>query len=85
MILCDTQLVYLGFVAAGEEIEQLFGVSFLCGITHFSFEICVAGYDDNNPDPDMSCRDSIWQDIRCLKKVPCFNMWLAFKQSGADA
>ncbi|KAJ7697983.1 hypothetical protein B0H14DRAFT_2649631 [Mycena olivaceomarginata] len=44
-------LIYLGFVAAGEEIEQLFG------------------YNDNDPDPDMSCHNSIRQDICCLKKV----------------
>ncbi|KAJ7785477.1 hypothetical protein B0H14DRAFT_3506832 [Mycena olivaceomarginata] len=61
------KLVYLGFVAAGEEIEELFG------------------YNDNDPDLDMSCRNSIQQDICCLKKVPCLNMWLAFKQSGAGA
>ncbi|KAJ7184889.1 UPF0187-domain-containing protein [Mycena filopes] len=49
--------VYLGFVAAGEEIEQPFG------------------YDDNDLDLDMFCRDIIRQDIRCLKKAPCLNAW----------
>ncbi|KAJ7865047.1 UPF0187-domain-containing protein [Mycena olivaceomarginata] len=53
--------VYLGFVAAGEEIEQPFG------------------YDDNDLDLDMFCRDIIRQDIRCLKKAPCLNAWFAPK------
>jgi hypothetical protein len=72
--------VYLGFVAAGEEIEQPFGASFFRGVTHFSsFEIRVAGYDDNDLDLDMFCRDIIRQDIRCLKKAPCLNAWFAPK------
>jgi len=49
--------IYLGFVAAGDEIEQPFG------------------YDDNDLDLDMFCRDIIRQDIRCLKKAPCLNAW----------
>jgi len=54
---CVGAFVYLGFVAAGEEIEQPFG------------------YDDNDLDLDMFCRDIIRQDIRCLKKAPCLNAW----------
>ncbi|KAJ7264537.1 hypothetical protein B0H12DRAFT_1230726 [Mycena haematopus] len=50
-------IVYLGFLAAGEEIEQPFG------------------YDDNDLDLDMFCRDIIRQDIRSLKKAPCLNAW----------
>ncbi|KAJ7133985.1 Bestrophin, RFP-TM, chloride channel-domain-containing protein [Mycena crocata] len=49
--------VYLGFVAAGEEIEQPFG------------------YDDNDLDMDMFCRDIIRTDIQCLKKARCLNAW----------
>ncbi|KAF7301067.1 hypothetical protein MIND_00670600 [Mycena indigotica] len=49
--------VYLGFVAAGEEIEQPFG------------------YDDNDLDLDMFCRDIIRQDILCLKQARCLNAW----------
>ncbi|KAJ6496406.1 UPF0187-domain-containing protein [Mycena sanguinolenta] len=54
---CVGAFVYLGFLAAGEEIEQPFG------------------YDDNDLDLDMFCRDIIRQDIRCLKKAPCLNAW----------
>ncbi|KAJ7098967.1 Bestrophin, RFP-TM, chloride channel-domain-containing protein [Mycena epipterygia] len=49
--------VYLGFVAAGEEIEQPFG------------------YDDNDLDLDMYCREIIRQDLQSLKKAPCQNAW----------
>ncbi|KAJ7744760.1 Bestrophin, RFP-TM, chloride channel-domain-containing protein [Mycena maculata] len=49
--------IYLGFIAAGEEIEQPFG------------------YDDNDLDLDMFCRDIIRQDLQCLKKAPCRNAW----------
>ncbi|KAJ7624044.1 Bestrophin, RFP-TM, chloride channel-domain-containing protein [Mycena polygramma] len=51
--------VYLGFVAAGEEIEQPFG------------------YDDNDLDLDMFCRDIVRQDIQSLKKAPCLNAWFS--------
>ncbi|KAJ7889751.1 Bestrophin, RFP-TM, chloride channel-domain-containing protein [Mycena leptocephala] len=54
---CVGAFVYLGFVAAGEEIEQPFG------------------YDDNDLDLDMFCRDIIRRDIRCLKKARCLNAW----------
>ncbi|KAF7358772.1 hypothetical protein MSAN_01216200 [Mycena sanguinolenta] len=54
---CVGAFIYLGFLAAGEEIEQPFG------------------YDDNDLDLDMFCRDIIRQDIRCLKKAPCLNAW----------
>ncbi|KAJ7231320.1 UPF0187-domain-containing protein [Mycena rebaudengoi] len=50
--------VYLGFVAAGEEIEQPFG------------------YDDNDLDLDMFCRDIVRPDIQCLKRTPGANVWL---------
>ncbi|KAF7331535.1 hypothetical protein MKEN_00032500 [Mycena kentingensis (nom. inval.)] len=49
--------VYLGFVAAGEEIEQPFG------------------YDDNDLDLDMFCRDIIRQDVQSLKEARCLNAW----------
>ncbi|KAJ7617111.1 UPF0187-domain-containing protein [Roridomyces roridus] len=54
---CVGAFVYLGFVAAGEEIEQPFG------------------YDDNDLDLDMFCRDIIKGDIDGLKKTPCQNAW----------
>ncbi|KAJ7473083.1 Bestrophin, RFP-TM, chloride channel-domain-containing protein [Mycena galericulata] len=49
--------VYLGFIAAGEEIEQPFG------------------YEDNDLDLDMFCRDIIRQDLQCLKKARGRNAW----------
>jgi len=49
--------VYLGFVAAGEEIEQPFG------------------YDDNDLDLDMFCRDIVRPDVQCLKVTPCANAY----------
>ncbi|KAK7036213.1 Bestrophin, RFP-TM, chloride channel-domain-containing protein [Favolaschia claudopus] len=54
---CIGAFVYLGFIAAGEEIEQPFG------------------YDDNDLDMDMFCRDIISQDLHTLKKTPCLNAW----------
>ncbi|KAJ6537393.1 Bestrophin, RFP-TM, chloride channel-domain-containing protein [Mycena vulgaris] len=45
--------VYLGFLAAGEEIEQPFG------------------YDDNDLDLDMFCRDIVRPDVQGLKATPC--------------
>ncbi|KAJ6492270.1 hypothetical protein C8R45DRAFT_1096290 [Mycena sanguinolenta] len=52
---CVGAVVYLGFLAAGEEIEQPFG------------------YDDNDLDLDIFCRDIVRQDIRSFKKAPCLN------------
>ncbi|KAJ7088039.1 UPF0187-domain-containing protein [Mycena belliarum] len=49
--------VYLGFLAAGEEIEQPFG------------------YDDNDLDLDMFCRDIVRPDVQCLKATPCANAY----------
>ncbi|KAJ6504924.1 Bestrophin, RFP-TM, chloride channel-domain-containing protein [Mycena vulgaris] len=49
--------VYLGFVAAGEEIEQPFG------------------YDDNDLDLDMFCRDIVRPDVQGLKVTPCANAY----------
>ncbi|KAL0573005.1 hypothetical protein V5O48_008951 [Marasmius crinis-equi] len=47
--------IYLGFLAAGEEIEQPFG------------------YDENDLELDMYCRDIIHVDIENLKKSVCLN------------
>ncbi|CAK5262402.1 unnamed protein product [Mycena citricolor] len=59
--------VYLGFVAAGEEIEQPFG------------------YDDNDLDLDMFCRDIIQADLTRLKKARCLNAWFPpAPATGAD-
>ncbi|KAF9445947.1 UPF0187-domain-containing protein [Macrolepiota fuliginosa MF-IS2] len=50
--------IYLGFVAAGEEIEQPFG------------------YDENDLDLDLFCREIIHCDIKHLKTTPCVNAYL---------
>ncbi|EGO01517.1 hypothetical protein SERLA73DRAFT_176828 [Serpula lacrymans var. lacrymans S7.3] len=47
--------IYLGLVAAGEEIEQPFG------------------YDDNDLDLDLFCREIIHADIELLKATSCNN------------
>ncbi|KAK1226434.1 hypothetical protein PQX77_010597 [Marasmius sp. AFHP31] len=47
--------IYLGFLAAGEEIEQPFG------------------YDENDLELDMYCRDIIHVDIENLKRSVCLN------------
>ncbi|KAF8653446.1 hypothetical protein AX16_003921 [Volvariella volvacea WC 439] len=47
--------IYLGFIAAGEEIEQPFG------------------YDKNDLNLDLFCREIIHSDIQQLKKSPCQN------------
>ncbi|KIK53285.1 hypothetical protein GYMLUDRAFT_49464 [Collybiopsis luxurians FD-317 M1] len=49
--------IYLGFLAAGEEIEQPFG------------------YDENDLDLDMFCKEIIEVDIANLKKSPCLNAY----------
>ncbi|KAJ7744753.1 hypothetical protein DFH07DRAFT_978044 [Mycena maculata] len=33
------------------------------------------GYEDNDLDLDMFCRDIIRQDLQCLRKAPCLNAW----------
>ncbi|KAJ3566803.1 hypothetical protein NP233_g6772 [Leucocoprinus birnbaumii] len=50
--------IYLGFVAAGEEIEQPFG------------------YDENDLDLDLFCREIIHNEIRHLRSTPCTNAYL---------
>ncbi|KLO18968.1 UPF0187-domain-containing protein [Schizopora paradoxa] len=52
---------YIGFLAAGEEIEQPFG------------------YDDNDLDLDLFCREIIHADIESLKRTPCPNVRLPAK------
>ncbi|SJL07656.1 uncharacterized protein ARMOST_11006 [Armillaria ostoyae] len=54
---CIAAFIYLGFLAAGEEIEQPFG------------------YDENDLDLDMLCREIIHVDIDNLKKSPCLNAY----------
>ncbi|KAE9404912.1 UPF0187-domain-containing protein [Gymnopus androsaceus JB14] len=49
--------IYLGFLSAGEEIEQPFG------------------YDENDLDLDMFCKEIIEVDINNLKKSPCLNAY----------
>lgn len=59
---------YIGFLAAGEEIEQPFG------------------YDDNDLDLDLFCREVIHADIESLKHTTCPNVKLPAKHSAhADA
>ncbi|KJA28372.1 hypothetical protein HYPSUDRAFT_155545 [Hypholoma sublateritium FD-334 SS-4] len=59
--------IYLGFIAAGEEIEQPFG------------------YDDNDLDLDLFCRDIIRADITQLKTSPCLNAYFDPKYKCAEA
>ncbi|KAJ7079625.1 Bestrophin, RFP-TM, chloride channel-domain-containing protein [Mycena belliarum] len=59
--------IYLGFVAAGEEIEQ----------ASLPF-----GYDENDLDLDMFCQDIIKQDIESLKTAPCLNAYIAPEEPG---
>ncbi|KAF9268099.1 UPF0187-domain-containing protein [Marasmius fiardii PR-910] len=47
--------IYLGFLAAGEEIEQPFG------------------YDENDLELDMYCKDIVHVDIENLKRSVCLN------------
>lgn len=47
--------IYLGFLAAGEEIEQPFG------------------YDENDLELDMYCRDIVHVDIENLRRSVCLN------------
>ncbi|TRM65371.1 Bestrophin, RFP-TM, chloride channel-domain-containing protein [Schizophyllum amplum] len=49
--------IYLGFLAAGEEIEQPFG------------------YDDNDLDLDLICREIIHADLDRLRRTPCLNTY----------
>ncbi|KAK0464346.1 Bestrophin, RFP-TM, chloride channel-domain-containing protein [Desarmillaria tabescens] len=60
---CIAAFIYLGFLAAGEEIEQPFG------------------YDENDLDLDMFCREIIHVDIENLKKSPCLNAYFQPPQS----
>ncbi|KAH8828357.1 Bestrophin, RFP-TM, chloride channel-domain-containing protein [Flagelloscypha sp. PMI_526] len=50
--------IYLGFVAAGDEIEQPFG------------------YDENDLDLDLFCREIISDEIEVLKRSPGLNSYL---------
>jgi len=50
--------IYIGFLAAGEEIEQPFG------------------YDENDLELEMFCREIIHADIEHLKTSPCLNAYL---------
>ncbi|KAF5354737.1 hypothetical protein D9756_005787 [Leucocoprinus leucothites] len=50
--------IYLGFVAAGEEIEQPFG------------------YDENDLDLDLFCREIIHNEMKHLKETRCANAYL---------
>ncbi|PPQ71454.1 hypothetical protein CVT24_011966 [Panaeolus cyanescens] len=54
--------IYLGFLAAGEEIEQPFG------------------YDDNDLDLDLFCREIIHADLKNLKVSPCLNAYFGAEQ-----
>ncbi|EIM91945.1 UPF0187-domain-containing protein [Stereum hirsutum FP-91666 SS1] len=57
--------IYLGFVAAGEEIEQPFG------------------YDENDLDLDMFCKEIVHADIEKLKRTPCTNVFLGSRHLSA--
>ncbi|KAH8831303.1 UPF0187-domain-containing protein [Flagelloscypha sp. PMI_526] len=52
-----TAFIYLGFLAAGEEIEQPFG------------------YDENDLDLDLFCREVVADEVEVLKKLPGLNVY----------
>ncbi|THV04730.1 hypothetical protein K435DRAFT_648759 [Dendrothele bispora CBS 962.96] len=54
--------IYLGFVAAGEEIEQPFGM-FSC--------------QTNDLPLDLFCREIIHAELRQLQKTPCLNAYMS--------
>ncbi|PPR04269.1 hypothetical protein CVT26_004059 [Gymnopilus dilepis] len=70
--------IYLGFLAAGEEIEQPFGkppwllAPFLRkpdDLTH------VPGYDENDLDLDLFCHSIIHNELKQLRNTPCLNVY----------
>ncbi|KAI0349358.1 hypothetical protein OH77DRAFT_1582217 [Trametes cingulata] len=66
--------IYLGLIAAGEEIEQPFGASPPCT------------YSLNDLDLDFFCRAIVHADIERLKRVVCPNVYLgAHHHAGSDA
>ncbi|TDL16636.1 UPF0187-domain-containing protein [Rickenella mellea] len=54
---------YIGFLAAGEEIEEPFG------------------YDRNDLDLDLFCREIINRDVEALKMTPCANVYMGSHHS----
>jgi len=50
--------IFLGFLAAGDEIEQPFG------------------YEDNDLDLDLFCREIIHEDLQSLKQIPSLNSYI---------
>ncbi|KAI5118413.1 hypothetical protein M0805_002865 [Coniferiporia weirii] len=57
---------YIGFLAAGEEIEQPFG------------------YDDNDLDLDLFCREIVHANIEALKLTRCLNVYFADDDQDPD-
>ncbi|KIJ90409.1 hypothetical protein K443DRAFT_686786, partial [Laccaria amethystina LaAM-08-1] len=66
--------IYLGFLAAGEEIEQPFGAWSL--LLYFRGFNLSPGYDDNDLDLDLFCHAIVHADIEQLKASPCLNAYL---------
>ncbi|KIK00193.1 hypothetical protein K443DRAFT_679370 [Laccaria amethystina LaAM-08-1] len=66
--------IYLGFLAAGEEIEQPFGACSL--LLYFRGSNLSPGYDDNDLDLDLFCHAIVHADIKQLKTSPCLNAYL---------
>ena len=83
--------IYLGFLAAGEEIEQPFGACSL--LLYFRGSNLSPGYDEvstrtryrrtlyltntqNDLDLDLFCHAIIHADIEQLKASPCLNAYL---------
>ncbi|KAH7929548.1 hypothetical protein BV22DRAFT_1102358 [Leucogyrophana mollusca] len=63
--------IYLGFIAAGEEIEQPF-VIVSCNMSdHVTVQ--------NDLDLDLFCHEIVSADVAYLKKMPCFNANLGAK------
>lgn len=76
--------IYLGFLAAGEEIEQPFGYDevrkpprylYQSDFTHFLVL-------QNDLDLDLFCQEIVHKDIDHLKGIPCLNSYLTHQDKG---
>ncbi|KDR72660.1 hypothetical protein GALMADRAFT_252832 [Galerina marginata CBS 339.88] len=65
--------IYLGFLAAGEEIEQPFGGSSLNAQSYNTFPFAHSLLNDL--DLDLFCHSIIHADIKQLKSSPCLNAY----------
>ncbi|KAI0653065.1 Bestrophin, RFP-TM, chloride channel-domain-containing protein [Cubamyces menziesii] len=68
--------IYLGMIAAGEEIEQPFGA-------YLPSPLESTDADTNDLDLDFFCRAIVHADIERLKRIVCPNVYLGAHHSGA--